>query len=99
MGERANVPSPLYPSDERPGFSRGSRDFVALRATCWSVPRRSMQLQPAIEQVKRERPVRRCGGADTAAWSAGHAGGGNTGFSASFELARRLLEVRALRSK
>src|ERR1051325_8299755 len=33
MGERAKVPLPLHRSDERPGFSHGSRDFVALPAT------------------------------------------------------------------
>ena len=41
---------PLHTSDERSGFSRGSRDFVALLATCLPLPRRSTQLQSAIER-------------------------------------------------
>src|SRR5262245_48332009 len=31
-------------------FSRGSRDFVALPATCLRLPRRSTQLQSAVER-------------------------------------------------
>src|ERR1043165_1416610 len=46
--ERAKVPLPLHRSDEPPGYSRGSRDFVALQATCLRPPRRSTQLQSAI---------------------------------------------------
>src|SRR5262245_50197402 len=38
MGERAKVPLPLHQSDERSGFSRGSRDVVALRATSSRLP-------------------------------------------------------------
>src|SRR5205814_3988932 len=48
--ERAKVPLPLHKSDERSGFSRGSRDFVALLATCLLLPKRRTQLQSAIER-------------------------------------------------
>src|SRR5205814_5570031 len=48
--ERAKVPLPLHESDERSGFSRGSRDVVALLATCLLLPKRRTQLQSAIER-------------------------------------------------